>query len=141
MLNNAGCGRDRYKLLNTLCKACSRKKMIPKSMHMVNCLEGELIEEYDGGQWTVFRGKRKGRAVAIKILHLYPTSDLDKCFRVIILALRIAEIPTHTGIAGIHSRSGYMEASPTSEHLTVAGCECGSGTVSVRDDIRMDGSR
>jgi len=125
MLDNAGCDRDRHKLLNTLCKMCSRQKTIPKSMYMVNCLEGELTEEYGGGQGTVFRGEHKGRAVAIKISHLYLTSDLDKCFRVSILALRIAEIPTDTGIPGIHSRGGCMEASSTSEHLTVTGCECG----------------
>ena len=110
-------------------------------MHMVNCLEGELTEEYDGGQGTVFRGEYKGRAVAIKISHLYLTSDLDKCFRVNVLAPCITEIPTDVRIAGIHPRSGCMEASPASEHLTVAGCECRPGTVPTRDDIRMDGPR
>ena len=79
------CDQDRHKLLNILCKMCSRQQMMPKSMHMVNCLEGELIEEYDGGYAKVFRGRHKGRAVAVKILRLYLTSDLDKCFKVSIL--------------------------------------------------------
>jgi hypothetical protein len=114
--------------------------MTPKSMHMVNCLQGELIEEYDGGHAKVFRGEHKGRAVAIKILRLYMTSDLDKYFRVSVLTPCIAEIQTNTGIPGVHSRSGCMETSPTSEHPAVVGCECRSKTVSARDDIRMDGS-
>jgi len=135
MLDNTACDRDRHKLLNTLCKMCSRQKMIPKSMHMVNCLEGELTEEYDGGQGKVFRGKHEGRAVAIKIPHLCLTSDLDKCFRVSVLAPRMAEIPTDTRMPEIHSRSGCLEASPASEHFTVVGCECGSRTLPARDDI------
>lgn len=141
MLDNTACDQDRHELLNILCKMCSRQKAIPRSMHMVNCLEGELIEKYDGGYGTVFRGEHKGRAVAIKIPHICLTSDLDKCSRASIPAPCIAEIPTDVRIAGIHPRSGCMEASPASEHLTVAGCECRPGTVPTRDDIRMDGPR
>ena len=63
-------------------------------MHMVNCLEGELIEECDGGYGKVFRGEHKGRAVAIKVLRLYLNSDLDKSFEVSKLTLCIGEIPT-----------------------------------------------
>jgi len=110
-------------------------------MHMVNCLQGELVEECDGGYATVFRGKHKGRAVAIKILRLYLTSDLDKCFRVSTFTPYIAEIPTDAGIPGVHSRGGCMEASPASEHPTVVRREYGSRKVPARDDIRMDGSR
>ena len=139
MLDNTVCDRDRHKLLNILCKMCSRQQKIPRSMHMVNCLQGELIEERNGGYATVFRGEHKGRAVAIKILRLYLNSDLDKCFRVSIFTLCNAEI-TDTGIPGVRSRSDCMEASPASEHPTVAGCECGYRTVPARDDIRMDGS-
>ena len=82
MLDHTVCGRDRHELLNILCKVCDRQRVIPRSMHMVNCLDGELIEEYDGGQANVFRGKHKGRPVAIKIMRLYLTSDLDKCLSV-----------------------------------------------------------
>ena len=141
MLDNTVCDQDRHKLLNILCKMCSRQQKIPKSMHMVNCLQGELIEERNGGYATVFRGKHKGRAVAIKILRLYLTSDLDKCFRAGVFTLFIAEVPTDTVIPGVHSRSDCMEASPASEYPTVAGRECGSRTVPARDDVRMDGPR
>ena len=89
MLGNIDCDRDRHELLNILCEMCSRQKAIPRSMHMVNCLEGE----FDGGQGKAFKGKHKGRAVAIKIPHICLTSDLDKCLRVSILALRVGEFP------------------------------------------------
>jgi hypothetical protein len=47
-------------------------------MHIENCLNEELIEEYDGGHANIFRGKHKGRPVAIKIVRLYLTCDFDK---------------------------------------------------------------
>ena len=110
-------------------------------MHVANCLEGELISEYDGGHTTVFRSEHKGLTVAIKSLRLYQTSDFDKCIKVSILTLRLAEIPANKRITEVHSRSCCMEASPTSEHPTVTGYECRSRRVPARDDIRMDGSR
>ena len=82
MLDHMVCGQDRYQLLNILCKTCSRQRMIPRSMHMADCLNGELIEEYDGGQANIFRGKHKGRSVAIKIMRLYLTSNLEECLSV-----------------------------------------------------------
>jgi len=82
MLDHIVCGRDRHELLNILCKVCSRQRKIPKTMHMGDCLQGELIEEYGGGHANIFRGKHKGRPVAIKIMCLYLTSDLDKRLKV-----------------------------------------------------------
>ena len=76
------CNQDRHKLLNILCKACSHQQTIPKSMHMADCLKGGLNEAYDGGHAKVFRGEHKGHAVAVKILRLYLTSDLDKFYKV-----------------------------------------------------------
>ena len=86
MLDDVICDRDRYELLNILCKMCSGQRTIPKSMHVDDCLSGELIEEYDGGHATVFRGQHKGRPVAVKIVRLYLTSNFDKCFSVDIFA-------------------------------------------------------
>ena len=94
MLDNTVCDQDRHKLLNVLCKMCSQQRTIPKSMHLDNCLDGELVEEYDGGHASIFRGEYKGRAVTIKTLRLYLTSDFDKCFRASILASCIAGIST-----------------------------------------------
>ena len=83
MLDHIVCDQDRHELLNILCKMCSRQRMIPKSMHAANCLnDGNLIEECRGGYADIFRGEHKGRPVAVKILRLYLTSDVDKRFSV-----------------------------------------------------------
>ena len=87
MLDRIVCDRDRRELLNALCKMCSRQRTIPESMHMVNCLNGGLVEECGGGQATVFRANHKGRPVAIKIMRLYLTDDFDKCLSVKISSL------------------------------------------------------
>lgn len=73
---------DRPELLNALGKICSRLKTIPDTMRIENCLDGQMNEEYGGGFATVSRGEYRGRKVAIKILHLYVTSDLEECFDV-----------------------------------------------------------
>ena len=61
-------------------------------MHMADCLNGELIEEYDGGHASVFQDKHEGCPVAIKIVRLYLTSDFDKSLSVKILFLCLAEV-------------------------------------------------
>ena len=66
-------------------------------MHMANCLNGELIEEYDGGHASVFRDKHEGCPVAIKVVRLYLTSDFDKC-----LSVKISS-PCLAGITSDHS--------------------------------------
>jgi len=98
MLDHIVSDRDRHDLLNILCKLCSRQRMIPKSMHMTNCLNGELIEEYDGGHASVFRDKHEGCPVAIKIVRLYLTSDFDKSLSVKILFLYLAEVTSDHGV-------------------------------------------
>ena len=97
--------------------------MIPKSICMENCLDGELYKEYDRGHVNIFRGKHKDCPVAIKIVRLYLTSDFDKRFSMSIPALCIAEDPIDTGVPGILPRSCCVEASPTPAHFTAVGCE------------------
>ena len=38
--------------------------------------------EYSGGFGTVSRSEYQGRPVAVKVLRLYPTRGLDRCFGV-----------------------------------------------------------
>ena len=97
-LDRMACDQDRHGLLNILCKMCCRHRMIPKSMLVGEHLNGELIEEYDGGQATVFRGKYKDRPVAVKTVHIYVTSDLGKCFSVRIPAPCVSEVPIDHGL-------------------------------------------
>jgi len=140
MLDRTAHGRDRYELFNILSKMCSRQRMIPNSMRMDNCFDGELTEVDGGGHAYVLRGEHGGRAVAIKTLRLYLTSDLGNIHSVTI-SFYIVEGRTETGIPGIHPRSRYMEASATPEHPTAAGREHRRRTVQACPDIRMDGSR
>jgi len=68
--------RERLKLLNELCKTCSRHRVIPKSMHIPDCSE-DSVEVECGGFADVSRGTYEGRQVAIKVVRAYITSDLD----------------------------------------------------------------
>ena len=67
-------------------------------MHMVNCLNGELIEKYCGGHADIFQGKHKDRLVAIKVVRLYQTSDFDRCHSVKTLSLYLAETISDYGV-------------------------------------------
>lgn len=78
---------DRPELLNTLGKMCSRLKTIPDSVRIESCLDGQT-HEYGGGCAIVSRGQYRGRAVAIKTLHLCVTSDPEERFDVSVLTHR-----------------------------------------------------
>ena len=74
--------QERTGFLNILCKMCSRQRSVPKSMR-ITCRESEQAdEEYRGGHASVFKGEDRGRPVAIKVVRLYITSDLEKCLGV-----------------------------------------------------------
>jgi len=68
--------RERLKLLNKLCKTCSRYRVIPTSMHIPDCSE-DSVEVECGGFADVSQGMYKGRQLAIKVVRAYITSDLD----------------------------------------------------------------
>jgi len=68
--------RERLKLLNKLCKACSQYRVIPASMHIPDCSE-DSVEVESGGFADVSQGMYRGRRVAIKVVRAYITSDLD----------------------------------------------------------------
>ena len=68
--------RERLKLLNKLCKTCSRHRVIPTSMQIPDCSEDSVEVEW-GGFADVSRGAHEGRQVAIKVVRVYVTSDLD----------------------------------------------------------------
>ena len=61
---------------------CCQLKTIPDSIHIENCPTGSTDEEHGGGGGTVSRGEYRGRSVAVKILHLYLTSDFEEAFGV-----------------------------------------------------------
>ena len=76
--------QERTKLFNKLCKTCSRHRTVPKSMHVPDCSKGS-VEVEDGGNSTVSRGIFQGRQVAIKVVPVYTTSDLDVVLSVSLL--------------------------------------------------------
>ena len=54
-------------------------------MHVDKHWDGELVEEYNGGQANIFRAEYRGRRVAVKTVRIYLTSDIGKCTSVSIL--------------------------------------------------------
>ena len=78
--------RERLKLLNQLCKTCSQHRVIPTSMHIPDCSE-DSVEVESGGFADVSQGTYEGRRIAIKVVRVYVTSDLD-------LIRRVSVIPT-----------------------------------------------
>ena len=68
--------RERLTLFNRLCKTCSRHGVVPKSMCIPDCSK-DSTEVECGGFANVSRGTYEGRQVAIKVVRVYVTSDLD----------------------------------------------------------------
>ena len=68
--------QERLKLFNELCKTCGRHRIVPKSMHIPDCSEG-TVEVECGGFADVSQSTYEGRRVAIKVVRMYTTSDLD----------------------------------------------------------------
>ena len=67
---------DRLRLFNKLCKTCSRHGVIPKSMRIPDCSENS-VEVECGGFANISLGTYEGRQVAIKVIRVYITDDLD----------------------------------------------------------------
>jgi len=64
--------------------------MIPTSMHIPNCSGGTGEVKYDGGFASVLQGTYEGRQVAIKVVRVYVTSDLDA-----IRSVSVSLLPLH----------------------------------------------
>ena len=120
---------------------CSRLGSVPKAMLIDINLDGDFIEEYWGNSTTVFKGKYKGRQVAMKMLRIYLISNRDECHGVSITTLCVAEPLADTGIIEVFSRSCCMETSPAPECTAVVRYNSGSGQEQAHHDIRMDDSR
>jgi len=107
--------QERLKLFNKFCKTCSRHRVIPKSMHIPDCSEGS-VEVTSGGYADVSQGVYEGRQVAIKVVRVYTTSDLD----VILSVSLLSALSTHVDeyVTEILSRRSRLEASPASKRIT-----------------------
>jgi len=71
------------KCLNTLCKICGRRALLPSPFQIPLCfdrLKGR--PRYRGGYADVWVGKHQGCEVAVKVLRVYSAGDLDKIISV-----------------------------------------------------------
>ena len=68
----------RKKCLKSLHKICGRHAILPKSLHIPPCYDRQGIPLYQGGFADVWKGEHQGREVAVKVLRVYKTSDLEK---------------------------------------------------------------
>ena len=68
--------RERNGFLSLLCKMCSLQRSVPKSMR-VPCRYDE--QTTDRGRANVFRGEDRGRPIAVKVVRLRPTNNLEIC--------------------------------------------------------------
>lgn len=102
------------KLFNKLCKTCSRRRVIPKSMNIPDCSKDSMEVEC-GGFANVSQSTYQGRRVAVKVIRVYVTSDLDT-----ILSVSPLPAPPHLSesgrIAEILSRGCRLETSTTSQY-------------------------
>jgi len=87
-------------------------------MQIPDCSEGS-VEVESGGFANVSRGTYEGRQVAIKVVRMYVTSDLDIIRSVSVLPTwQCAHLDKWT--VEILPRGGRLEASPASQHPTAA---------------------
>jgi len=128
--------QKRIKLLNELCKTCSRHRVIPTSMRIPDCSEGS--EEVEcGGFANISQGTYEGRLVAIKVVCMYITSDLDAIYGVSLLFT--AHTRMNEYLPEILSRGSRVEAPPAPKHLTTPWSD--SRRTPVCDGFRVDEKR
>ena len=68
----------RKKTLRALCIICGRHAILPRSLQIPPCYNRTDDALYSGGFADVWKGEHRGRKVAVKVLRLYTTSNLDK---------------------------------------------------------------
>ena len=68
----------RKKSLSALCKICGRQAFLPKSLQVPLCYERSGNALHSGGYADVWMGEHQGRKVAVKVLRICTTSNLNK---------------------------------------------------------------
>ena len=75
--------RRRRKCLGALRKLCGRHALLPRSVQITPTYDRSNDPQYRGGYAEVWKGKYQGRKVAVKVLIVYVSSDLDEIMKVI----------------------------------------------------------
>ena len=110
--------RERLKLFDKLCKTCSRHRVIPKSIHIPDCSK-DSVEVERGGFADVSQGIYQGRRVAIKVVRVYITSDLDVILGVSLLFYLHRHICVDNWISELLPRGCRLEAPPAYKYPTI----------------------
>ena len=74
--------RFRKKCLSVLGGICGRQALLPRSLQIPIYYDRSKNALYRGGYTDVWVGEHQGRKVAIKVLRVYSTSDLEKFTKV-----------------------------------------------------------
>lgn len=90
--NESMSNRERVKLINKLCKTCSRSRVIPKSMHIPDYSKSAAQQLYKGGFSDIFQSMYEGHQVAVKIVRTY-SGSLDTTISVSVLPLTSSRLP------------------------------------------------
>ena len=68
--------------MKLLRRMCTRHTLVPKSLKIESCDNAPGVPMYCGGFGDVSKREHLGRAVAVKVLRTYATSDFQETFRV-----------------------------------------------------------
>ena len=77
MLDNLS-SKLRKKALSALCKVCGRQALLPRSLQIPPCYDRSDEALHRGGYADVWMGEYEGRKVAVKVLRIFTTSDINK---------------------------------------------------------------
>ena len=72
----------REKSLSTLRKICGRQALLPRSLQIPLCYDRSGEALCNGGTADVWMGEHQGIKVAVKVLRVFSTSDIEKIKRV-----------------------------------------------------------
>lgn len=128
----------RRKCLDTLRMICGQRALLPRSVKITPDYNRFDDPQYRGGYADVWKGEYQGRKVAVKVLRMYVSSDLDKitsvCFR-----LGSSESSADQVFAEIQQRSYNVEKPQKSKCAPVV--RSNNGRQAPHNDITMDGQR
>jgi len=68
----------RKKCLKSLYRTCGRLSLIPRALKVPVCYDRNGHPLYKGGFADVWKGEHSGRDVAVKVLRIYSTGDLQR---------------------------------------------------------------
>ena len=131
--------RLRKKCLSTLCRICGRQGLLPRSLQIPVCYDRSEDALYSGGYADVWMGEYQGREVAVKVLRVYSTSDLDKIVTVG-RRLKLAKCGyqrSDRDCADVLQGSCNVGEPPASKRAAVIGGD--NEQKALCDGIRMDG--